>query len=195
MHKWLLRVIASLVVLVALTPTHVAAQIWSRQTVDGALDTGDYNSLALDADDNPCISYYDVTNADLKFARWNGSAWAKETVDSTGNVGRYTSLKLDALQRPCISYYDVTNNDLKFARWNGSSWTIQTVDSTGSVGTYTSLALDGAGNPCISYRDYTNSRSNTPAGTAVHGPYRSSTVRPAAMGRRQLHSIQPAIRG
>ena len=94
--------------------------------------------LALDGAGQPRISYRDVTNADLKYAAWNGSAWEIQTVDSTGSVGNYSSLALDKSGQPRISFQDDTNGDLKYAAWNGSAWEILTVDSDGSVGADTS---------------------------------------------------------
>jgi hypothetical protein len=75
---------------------------------------GGFTSLALDADDHPHISYYDYSNDDLKYARYDGAAWQIETVDSDGMVGTYTSLVLDAAGWPHISYRDATHGDLKF---------------------------------------------------------------------------------
>jgi hypothetical protein len=117
---------------------------------------GTYTSLALDAQGNPRVSYFDVTNGDLKYAAKAGSSWTVETVDATGSVGSYTSLALDAEGNPRVSYYDQTNGDLKYAAKTGSSWTIETVDAARVVGTYTSLALDAQGNPRVSYVDDTN---------------------------------------
>jgi hypothetical protein len=118
---------------------------------------GEFPSIALDASGYPHISYYDGTNADLKYARWDGSAWRIETVDSMGNVGAYTSIALDASGYPHISYakiiyFDGTSDlDLKYAHWTGNAWSIETVDSAGNVGAYTSIALDASGYPHISY--------------------------------------------
>ena len=80
---------------------HVLGHRDRRQHGDvGKWDT----SLALDGAGNPAISYYDRTNEDLKYAKWNGTSWDIETVDSAGNVGYDTSLALDGAGNPAISY-------------------------------------------------------------------------------------------
>ena len=117
------------------------AQTISTQTVDVGHtgDVGQYTSQAI-VNGNPAISYRDVTNFDLKFARNSAAdgsgAWTTVTVDSGGNVGAYTSLAV-VNGNPAISYYDQTNGDLKFARNSAAdgsgTWTTVTVDSTGGV--------------------------------------------------------------
>ena len=42
---------------------------WVIQTVDGDDDVGEYNSLALDNGGNPHISYYDISQEAIKYAR------------------------------------------------------------------------------------------------------------------------------
>ena len=99
---------------------------WSLVTVDAARSVSSDTSLALDAEGDPMISYYDDTNGDLRFAICDLSAsahancdqtsdWSTEAVDAAGAVGLNTSIAVDADGDPIISYYDYTNADLKFA--------------------------------------------------------------------------------
>jgi hypothetical protein len=109
---------------------------WSIQTVEAA-GAASYSSLALDSNDNPCISYTGV-NADLRFAKLLGTTWNIEVVDSGGNTGMYTSLALDMNDNPCISYHDYTNGDLKYAATTGqtsitASLRIKVVDESGKI--------------------------------------------------------------
>lgn len=126
--------------------------------------TGRYTALALDNGDIPVISYYDVSNEDLRLARCNNNttcnAPIRTTVDSNGNVGLFTSIALDSGGIPVISYYDAGNGDLKLARCNNNTTCdaplVTTIDSVGNVGWYISLALYSGGIPVISYLDFNN---------------------------------------
>jgi hypothetical protein len=102
---------------VFLLPGTAFALGWLIETVDSDGSVGGSISLALDSNGYPAISYWDNTNLDLKFARWNGSSWDIEIVDSDGDVGRKSSLALDSNGYPAIGYRDLTNRDLKFARY------------------------------------------------------------------------------
>jgi len=119
---------------------------------------GLYTSIALDANGNPYISYYDAVNGDLKCARMVLGNWYVNTVDASGVTGMYTSIAVDDSSpvKIYISYYDYTNGNLRYAVWNGSNWSRITADATGNVGQYTSLALDTNNKVRISYYDVTN---------------------------------------
>jgi len=71
---------------------------WHRSVAD-SLPTDSYlNSMALDGNNNPHISYYDGSEYDLKYAYWDGSNWLTETVDAVGKVGKYNSIVLVSCQ-------------------------------------------------------------------------------------------------
>lgn len=129
---------------------------WHSETVDGAGRVGEFNSLALDSQDHPHISYWDGDLWALKYAHHDGSGWVTGTVDSAGYIGWYpTSLAVDAVDRPHISYcaspaYSECT-ELRYAWHDGATWITETVDG-GLYGSYpSSLALDASGRPHISY--------------------------------------------
>ena len=131
---------------------------------DGDLDNvGRWNSLVLDDDGYPVVSYYNNTDNSLKVMHCNdpncqGSDEQIETPDSS--MGLFTSLVLDASGNPVVSFG--SNDILKLMHCNdpncqGSDENITTVDTVGSAEPegHTSLVLDASGNPVISY--YNNS--------------------------------------
>jgi hypothetical protein len=98
---------------------------WRTQTIepinldlDSSIEAGNQawsNSLVLDANDNPHISYFEYGH--LKYAVWTGSGWNIETVDPNG--GFDCSLALDSSGNPCISYIDF-QSAVKYASLNSS---------------------------------------------------------------------------
>jgi hypothetical protein len=108
------------------------------------------------------ISYYDVTNGNLKVAHCSNLACTSatsSTVSSSGDVGQWTSIATSPDGRGLVSYYDVTSGDLEFARCTNatcSSAIVSTVDSAGDVGASTSMTVGSDGLGLISYQDVTN---------------------------------------
>jgi hypothetical protein len=144
-------------VAVASSTANVQATLtWSIEIVESVGDVGYDTYIALDSNEYPHISSYDITEGDLRYAKWTGSIWSTETVDSLGDVWYGSSIALDSSDNAHISYFDNINEDLKHAMWTGSAWNIYAVDSLGNVGTYNSIALDSNGNSHISYWDITN---------------------------------------
>ena len=80
----------------------------------------------LDGSGLPVVSYYDVTNDDLKVLHCNdanctGGGDSLATVDTgTGDAGSYPSVALDSTDYPVVSYSDNTHGEI----W--SSCTVKT---------------------------------------------------------------------
>lgn len=156
---------------------------WVSEAVDniGQLSetgVGAYTAVAVDNLGRPHISYYDVTNKQLKYAYWDGDwyatprtgTWNISVVDINQDTGRFSSLVIDqATNTSHICYYDYTNGNLKYAQGSpGNPWQTQTVDGNtgpyalggdndsldeGDVGLYCSIDLTTTGLPAISYYD------------------------------------------
>ena len=143
-----------LAVAVLATAGGAFADGWQVETVDDYGQVGWHTSIAIDSNNNPHISYFDLSNGDLKYAYWTGYAWSITSLDTTGTVGPWTSIALDSTDNPHISYYDDSNSDLKYTYRAGSTWLYSSVDVAGYLGLFTSIALDSNDNPHISYKDY-----------------------------------------
>ena len=111
---------------------------------------GTYNSLALDSNGKPWISYYDEFLHALRVA----TGWGWSTMSTVDSVAVWdTSLVMKGTYAH-ISYYDALHSMLKYAFKDASGWHSQVIDIKG-IGRYTSLALDADGHPHISYYDAT----------------------------------------
>jgi MYXO-CTERM domain-containing protein len=67
---------------------------WRGGVEDPGDDVGLWTSMVLDATDKPMVAYYDATNKQLKFARYDGSNWQIHVVSTkTGaDQGRYVKM-------------------------------------------------------------------------------------------------------
>lgn len=106
---------------------------WNVSVVDVNGAGGGFVSLAFDNLSEPGFSYYDAKNADLKFARLNGSTWTKTTIAAKRSQGLYTNLFFDAGNNgnPVIYYFNKTNNTLMDARSDGTNWDFELLATGG----------------------------------------------------------------
>ncbi len=103
---------------------------WNISVIDTGGATGDvgrFSDMVINQADNTIhVCYYDYTNGNLKYARYEGAdPWEIAVVDgdavidgdpvNEGDVGLFCSIALDNLGRPAISYYDNSHGDLKIA--------------------------------------------------------------------------------
>jgi hypothetical protein len=124
---------------------------------------GQYASLVVVQDGTPVISYFDITNGDLKVAKCNDITCASSTitsVDTTGTVGQYTASAIGSDGDPVISYYDPSGGNLKMVKCGNYSCsagnTITAVESTNDIGQHTSIAVGVDGLPFIAHYSVTN---------------------------------------
>ncbi|MGB7158099.1 MAG: alginate lyase family protein [Tepidisphaeraceae bacterium] len=134
---------------------------WSRlQTIDPNLDAGVYVSLAIDANGNPGVAYFDGNLGDLKFAKLENGAWRIRTVDSAGSVGLYPSLVFSRTNDPIITYYHRTKGDLRYATTVPDGWLITTIDGAGDAGRSGSAQADpnqpGSSRVAVAYENSTD---------------------------------------
>jgi hypothetical protein len=126
---------------------------WDIQVVDdpnvtdpvgnGRVGVGRYTSIDLDSNEYPHISYTDLDNGCLKYARWNGSSWEVEDVyrNDTPRSITGTSIQIDSNDHPHIAFGDTSiANGGRVARWNGSTWTFVNIKYYMDVATY--MAID-----------------------------------------------------
>jgi hypothetical protein len=135
---------------------------WSVKTVDGPSKQGEWNSLALDGNGYPHISYYGYINGHMgvRYAKWTGSSWDIKIVD-TDTEDACSSIAVDGSGYPHISY--VKSLKLMYTKWNGSDWTYadgttagkEVVDS-GCNSLFNSIAVDSNNRPHIAYYDQSN---------------------------------------
>jgi hypothetical protein len=130
--------------------------------VTTGVDTdGDYdgrnNSIAVDSNDYPHISYSDASNQDLEYARWDGLAWQLSTVAGGGAIQYGNSIAIGSNDYPQIAYYEHwPTYGGKLASWNGGGWEISTVYAPYTNGTTlrtASIVLDGSDQAYVLYRD------------------------------------------
>lgn len=145
---------------------------WHIEVVDGGApwpaedEIGSYNSIVIDSNGYPHISYADEENETLKYAYKDAGGWHITTVDT--NLGTWCvhtgqrAIALDSSGYPHIIYYRHTSppsndRDLKYAYKDGTGWHTEiAVDGVARTGAYAAMVLDDSDYPHTSYMDSTN---------------------------------------
>jgi hypothetical protein len=132
---------------------------WIIRTLDFDMQTGKWESMAIDPRGNPVLSFDAYVKGLLKYAYKDGNDWKVATVDFRGrtnevyDVGMGNSLAVGKNGKPYISYED--GEDIKFAYPEGDLWKVEVVDSLHPLVSWvayrTSLALDSQDHPHIAY--------------------------------------------
>ncbi len=133
---------------------------WYVQTVDHRPGTGAWNSLALDRENRPQISY-SIATGFLGFAYLGQSNWEHSLADlQSVKVKRSfigdSSLAIGADGEPRIAYLNATAKTLSYAWREGMIWHQETVDSLAAMGAdsnQVSMKLDRNGRPHVVYYD------------------------------------------
>jgi hypothetical protein len=134
---------------------------WLVKTIDWGAQTGKWNTMALDKEGKPHLSFDAFVSGELKYALWDGRSWVVHAVDSRTasqqpGRGMGNCLILDANGRPMISYFEEAA--FKYARqMDDGKWSIETLASTNPSPTWagyrSSQALDNQGLPHLVYED------------------------------------------
>ncbi|MFA5794029.1 MAG: DUF2341 domain-containing protein [Candidatus Brocadiia bacterium] len=151
-----------------------ATTLWTITTVDSAGNVGGFTSMAIDSSNKMHISYYDYSNADLKYATNESGSWVSTAVESVGDIGEFSSIAVDSNNKVHISYYDRTNTNLKYATNISGAWLAYTVDAGGHNGFYSSISIDSDNKAHIGY--YNSATSDLKYATNASGSWQTSTV-------------------
>ncbi len=104
---------------------------WAHTTVDKNMTGVSFTSTTFDPDNNPVISYYDATPADLKVARFANRRWTAEHVATRGGVGLFSNIYFDSAGDPNVLYFDKRTNSVAHARKPSDTgpWTLTSIFS------------------------------------------------------------------
>jgi hypothetical protein len=125
---------------------------WLTETV--AIGVFAHVTIALDPQEQPYISYYDIEEGDLNVAVREEGVWQYNHIDWNNSIDQPGDIVIDNLGRIHVSYYDSANGDLMYALYT-DQWHHTIVVSEGDVGSHNALALGPLNSPMIVYYDAT----------------------------------------
>ncbi len=138
---------------------------WKTETVPLQSEVIAYfNSIVLDSEDNPTISFYEYRGPKdsdirirLRTVTKAAGTWIVTTIDPREGSGKFNFMALDPLGRIHLAYANVTHGDLRYALWDGRKWIredIEThVEAGAAVGASASMVIGRDGTPHICYID------------------------------------------
>jgi hypothetical protein len=141
---------------------------WKIQTIELKAKLVEfYTSIALDLDDQPVISFYEVLNSSgdvvlqLRYIRRNGALWETRTIDSSQGSGKFNSIRVGPHGSLHAAYANVKDETAtpRYARWNGKSWDTEILEqgAGGRLLVYSvSMIVDLNDVPHITYTDVPN---------------------------------------
>jgi len=138
--------------------------VWAAQSIEGGNGAlpGKWNSMVLDAQNHPRMSYTWFPTGQLKYTAFDGKNWKISLLDSPnespgGTRGMGSSLALDSKGNPMIVYY--TEDALKMARYIDGKWNKEIVEQLPPFGPLyswrsfrSSIVLDSKGFPHIGFQ-------------------------------------------
>lgn len=143
---------------------------WKVQAIPLAAETvAYYTSIALDANDNPSISYYEYDGprgtefrVRMRVVTWTGHNWQVTTADGSNQSGKFNSLAIDTRGMLHLAYANVNAGTagLRYGVWDGDSWRTEEADgrfggNLDYVGHGVAMVLDSNGDPHVSYLNST----------------------------------------
>jgi hypothetical protein len=140
-----------IITLVALSALAAAAgAAWQSETIASEGNIGAGCSLAVDRWGRPHISFVDVTNGLVKYARYDGSRWDIQTIASDVDVQGDTDIALDAFDKPHVIFQDRNTEEVKYMYLEDTSWRMETIDEGTDYGLYVSISVWPVG-PRVAY--------------------------------------------
>jgi hypothetical protein len=173
--------------------------VWLARTVDFENQTGKWNSMTMDAQGRPHITYDSFIKGELKYGSWDGKEWKISVVDSrefnaneTAGAGAYNRgmgntgvVNRDGKGQVSYEYLDAA----LYAWQTDTGWKIDTIDHISTSGSWlgyrTRQVLGPDGNPYVVYEDGGSVKLAFWDGSRWH----KQTVVPAAFDRHRFSDI------
>mgnify|MGYP006195066009 CR=1 FL=1 len=135
---------------------HHDGQEWQIEAVDGDA-IAENTAIAVDAQNQPQITYYDFRDQQLKHVQRDGAQWVTTVLEDDDFTGTRSSLALDAAGQPHVTY-SVLDDSLRYAHRDAAGvWHLGRVIEVGPMmGTTSSVVIHPAtALPHVAYYDGT----------------------------------------